>query len=88
MIEADVGNINNRISRFALNLRNLLPSSDVSVMELAAKTVGKITLSSGSCAAGYVDFEVKRAFEWLSGDRHEGKRHAAVRNCNDVIVRP
>lgn len=47
-------------------------------MELAAKTVGKITLTSGSCAAGYVDFEVKRAFEWLIGDRHEGKRHAAV----------
>lgn len=47
-------------------------------MELAAKTVGRITLTSGSCAAGYIDFEVKRAFEWLSGDRHEGKRHAAV----------
>lgn len=79
MIGADVGNINNRISRFALLLRNLLPSNDINVMELAAKTMGKITLSSGSCAAGYVDFEVKRAFEWLSGDRHEGKRHAAVR---------
>ncbi|XP_065216693.1 serine/threonine-protein kinase mTOR isoform X2 [Planococcus citri] len=86
LIGADVGNTNNRISRFALYLRNLLPSSDVGVMELAAKTVGKITLTSGSCSAGYVDFEVKRAFEWLSGDRHEGKRHAAVLILRELAV--
>lgn len=49
-------------------------------MELAAKTVGKLALVSGTYAAEYVEFEVKRAFEWLGGDRHEGKRHAAVRN--------
>jgi FKBP12-rapamycin complex-associated protein len=48
-------------------------------MELAAKTVGKLALVSGTYAAEYVEFEVKRAFEWLGGDRHEGKRHAAVR---------
>jgi hypothetical protein len=48
-------------------------------MELAAKTVGKLALVSGTYTAEYVEFEVKRAFEWLGGDRHEGKRHAAVR---------
>jgi FKBP12-rapamycin complex-associated protein len=48
-------------------------------MELAAKTVGKLALVSGTYAAEYVEFEVKRAFEWLGGDRYEGKRHAAVR---------
>lgn len=79
LIRADVGNINTRISRFANYLRNLLPSSDTGVMELAAKTVGKLALVSGTYAAEYVEFEVKRAFEWLGGDRHEGKRHAAVR---------
>ena len=60
-------------------MRNLLPSSDIGVMELAAKTMGKLALVSGTYAAEYVEFEVKRAFEWLGGDRHEGKRHAAVR---------
>lgn len=67
-----------RISRFANYLRNLLPSSDVEVMEFTAKTMGKLALVSGSKASEYVGFEVKRAFEWLSGDRMEGKRHAAV----------
>ncbi|RZF43401.1 hypothetical protein LSTR_LSTR001662 [Laodelphax striatellus] len=78
LIVADVGNINNRISRFANYLRNLLPSNDQGVMELAANTVGKLALVSGTYSAEYVEFEVKRAFEWLGGDRHEGKRHAAV----------
>jgi FKBP12-rapamycin complex-associated protein len=79
LIRADVGNINTRISRFANYLRNLLPSNDTDVMELAAKTVGKLALVYGTYIAEYVEFEVKRAFEWLGGDRHEGKRYAAVR---------
>lgn len=66
-----MGNINTRISRFANYLRNLLPSNDVGVMELAAKTMGKLALVSGAKAPQYVEFEVKRAFEWLGGDRHE-----------------
>lgn len=73
LIGADVGNINTRTIRFANYLRNLLPSNDVGVMELAAKTVGKLALVSGTYTAEYVEFEVKRAFEWLGGDRHEGK---------------
>nr|QXN57741.1 serine/threonine-protein kinase [Bemisia tabaci] len=78
LIGADVGIVNNRISRFANYLRNLLPSHDIGVMELAAKTVGKLALVSGTYSAEYFEFEVKKAFEWLGGDRHEGKRHAAV----------
>lgn len=71
LIGADVGNIPTRISRFANYLRNLLPSSDVGVMELVAKTMGRLALVSGSKASEYVEFEVKRAFEWLGGDRSE-----------------
>lgn len=67
-----------RISRFANYSRNLLPSSDVGVMESVAKTMGRLALVSGSKASEYVEFEVKRAFEWLGGDRIEGKRQAAV----------
>ncbi|KAJ1521597.1 hypothetical protein ONE63_003248 [Megalurothrips usitatus] len=78
LIEADVGNINTRIGRFANYLRNLLPSNDTGVMELAAHTVGMLALVSGTYAAEYFEFEVKRAFEWLGGDRNEGKRLAAV----------
>ena len=83
LIGLDVGNTGNRITRFANYLRNLLPSSDVVVMEMAAKAVGKLALASGSYMAEYVEFEVKRAFEWLTGDRNEGRRYAAVSEIID-----
>ncbi|CAG5108662.1 Similar to Mtor: Serine/threonine-protein kinase mTOR (Rattus norvegicus), partial [Cotesia congregata] len=86
LIGADVGNINTRTIRFANYLRSLLPSTDVGVMELTAKTVGKLALVSGTYTAEYVEFEVKRAFEWLGGDRNEGKRHAAVLVLRELAV--
>ncbi|XP_043460744.1 serine/threonine-protein kinase mTOR isoform X2 [Leptopilina heterotoma] len=86
LIDADVGSINTRTIRFANYLRHLLPSSDVGVMELAAKTVGKLALVSGTYTAAYVEFEVKRAFEWLGGDRNEGKRQAAVLVLKELAV--
>nr|WIM49540.1 HIF1a pathway protein [Daphnia magna] len=78
LLQVDVGNTNARMTRFANYLKNLLPSQDVVVMELTARALGKLTLVSGSYTAEYVEFEVKRAFEWLSGERNEGRRHAAV----------
>uniref|UniRef100_A0A2H8U2W2 Serine/threonine-protein kinase TOR n=1 Tax=Melanaphis sacchari TaxID=742174 RepID=A0A2H8U2W2_9HEMI len=86
LIGADVGNKNNRISRFANYLRNLLPSADSAVMELAAKTVGKLALDSGTYADQYVEFEVKRAFEWLGGVRNEQKRYAAVLILREIAT--
>uniref|UniRef100_UPI00358FB62C serine/threonine-protein kinase mTOR-like n=1 Tax=Myxine glutinosa TaxID=7769 RepID=UPI00358FB62C len=67
-----------RTSRFANNLRLLLPSNDVGLMELASGAVGRLSMAGGSFTAEYVEFEVKRALEWLSGERLEGRRHAAV----------
>ena len=78
LIGVDVGNTTTRMSRFANYLRNLIPSNDVTVMEMAAKAVGILAVSSGAYAAEYVEFEMKRALEWLTGDRNEGRRHAAV----------
>lgn len=77
LISVDDGNAT-RTSRFANYLRNMLPSNDVSVMELVAKAVGRLAQVGGTYAADYVEFEVKKSLEWLSGDRHEGRRHAAV----------
>ena len=45
LLRVDVGNTNARMSRFANYLRNLLPSQDVVVMELAARAVGQLTLA-------------------------------------------
>lgn len=66
------------MTRFANYLRNLLPFSDTMVMELASKAMGLLALTGGTFTADYVEFEVKRALEWLGGDRNEGRRHAAV----------
>ena len=78
LIGVDLGNTSTRMSRFANYLRNLIPSNDVTVMEMAAKAVGILAVSSGAFAAEYVEFEMKRVLEWLTGDRNEGRRHAAV----------
>ncbi|KAJ2945766.1 hypothetical protein O0L34_g608 [Tuta absoluta] len=75
-----------RITRFANYLRNLLPSSDVGVMELAAKTVGRLATVSGVKRAEYVEFEVKKAFEWLSEERNEGRRHSAVLLLKEMAI--
>lgn len=69
-----------RISRFANYLRNLLPSSDPVVMEMASKAMGHLSMAGDTFTAEYVEFEVKRALEWLGADRNEGRRHAAVSN--------
>lgn len=58
-----------RIIRFANYLRNLLPSSDVGLMELVAKAMSHLAIVSGSKAPEYVEFEVKKAFEWLQEEK-------------------
>ena len=63
---------------FANYLRNILPNSDIAVMEMGAKAIGRLALAESALTAEYVEFEVRRALEWLSQEKHEHKRHAAV----------
>lgn len=76
-----------RISRFANYLRNLLPSSDPVVMEMASKAMGHLSMAGDTFTAEYVEFEVKRALEWLGADRNEGRRHAAVSDYQLLFVK-
>lgn len=76
LIGVDVGNRSTRCSRFANYLRNLVPNEGL--MELVAYAVARIAVASGTPTNTYVDYEVRRAIEWLSGDRSEPKRHGAV----------
>ncbi|XP_064091213.1 serine/threonine-protein kinase mTOR-like [Macrobrachium nipponense] len=80
LVDVDVGQTGVRISRFANYLKNLVNSPDTGVTELTAKAVGRLALASGTVTAEYIYVEdlVKRSFEWLQGDRNEGRRHAAV----------
>lgn len=71
LISGDIVNTASRIPRYSNILRNLLPSNDVSVMEIAARTLVKLALLPGSKGAESFDFDLKRAFEWLSEERNE-----------------
>lgn len=47
-------------------------------MEMGSKAMGHLSMAGDTFTAEYVEFEVKRALEWLGADRNEGRRHAAV----------
>lgn len=70
-----------KMTRFANYLHYLLPGSDAQVMVQAAKTLGKVAaaIPTGARTADFVDFEIKRALEWLlQGERVEARRYAAA----------
>jgi FKBP12-rapamycin complex-associated protein len=54
-----------KISRFSNYLRMVLPSNDFTVMSKAAKTMGRLALFTGTVAAEFVEYEVRRCLEWL-----------------------
>ena len=86
LVNADVCNTNDRVSRFGNYLRNnCLPpaTGDAAVIELASRAFARLTQVSGTLTANVkfelIDHEVKRAFEVLSsGDRGEGRQFSAV----------
>uniref|UniRef100_A0AAU7B991 Serine/threonine-protein kinase TOR n=1 Tax=Pyrrhocoris apterus TaxID=37000 RepID=A0AAU7B991_PYRAP len=86
--DADDEKLNSRNSRnsmYSNYLRNLIPSSDTGVMELTAKAIGKLAVTSGARSEVYVKFEIQRATEWLN-ERQEGRRHAAVLILRELAV--
>ncbi|KAF9190501.1 phosphatidylinositol kinase- protein kinase tor1 [Haplosporangium sp. Z 767] len=64
-------------TRFANYLRQLFPS-DVPTMTVAARALGKLAQQGGAYTADFVEFELKRAIEWLTSERQEARRHASV----------
>ncbi|KAG5519204.1 hypothetical protein PMAC_002292 [Pneumocystis sp. 'macacae'] len=52
--------------------------NDTQTMVLASKALGRLAVPGGTLTSEFVDFEVKRAIEWLQGDRYENRRLAAV----------
>ncbi|XP_065891468.1 serine/threonine-protein kinase mTOR-like isoform X2 [Dysidea avara] len=75
-----------RVGRFANYLRGILPCNDYLVTEMTAKAIGCLALAEGAYTAEYVEFEVRRALEWLSTDKNENKRLAAVLVLRELAV--
>jgi FKBP12-rapamycin complex-associated protein len=51
---------------------------DNECIALAAKTLGHLAKAGGALRADFVDKEVRRALEWIKGERIESSRFAAV----------
>lgn len=56
-----------KLTRFANYLRSVLPSNDPLITEAASKALGRLALPGGALTSEFVEFEVKKAFEWLQG---------------------
>ncbi|KAJ3318282.1 phosphatidylinositol kinase- protein kinase tor1, partial [Blyttiomyces sp. JEL0837] len=78
LIDFDGEENTTKITRFSNYLRVVLPGNDMQISILAAKALGRLAQAGGTLTAEFVEFEVKRALEWLQGDRNESRRFAAV----------
>ena len=84
-LEGGGGNVT-RLGRFANYLRSILPHADVTLTEMTARAIGQLALAEGTYTAEYVEFEVKRALEWILGS--ENKKLAAVSSRYLGSVKP
>ncbi|CAH0725575.1 unnamed protein product, partial [Brenthis ino] len=75
-----------RIIRYAQYLKNIFPSNDINILELAAKTMGRIAVSLGIKRGEFVELEIKRAFEWLAEERNECKRLSACFILRELAI--
>lgn len=69
-----------KTARFSNYLSSLILSNDITIMKQATNTLGKLATPGGTLTGDFVDFEAKKAIEWLQSDnrQHENRRHAAI----------
>ncbi|XP_063895225.1 serine/threonine-protein kinase mTor isoform X1 [Helicoverpa armigera] len=86
LIGGDTETTKTRNIRYAYYLRNVFPSTDYNVLELGAKTMGRLAVTLGIKRGEYVESELKRAYEWLAEERNEGKRLSAVMILRELAI--
>ncbi|NP_001171773.1 target of rapamycin isoform 1 [Bombyx mori] len=86
LIGGDTETTKTRTIRYANYLRNVFPSTDLNLLELGAKTMGRLASSLGIKRGEYVETEIKRCFEWLAEERNEGKRLSAVLILRELAI--
>ncbi|KAF8004447.1 hypothetical protein HF325_001895 [Metschnikowia pulcherrima] len=69
-----------KTARFSNYLSSLILSNDINIMKQATQTLGKLATPGGTLTGDFVDFEAKKAIEWLLSDnrQYENRRHAAI----------
>lgn len=73
-----------KVTKFCGYIRRTLEGSDTSTMVVAAKCLGKMAVPGGAWTAELVDAEVKRSLEWLTSERNENRRFAAVLTLREL----
>lgn len=86
LIGGDTETTKSRNIRYAYYLRNVFPTTDLNVLELGAKTMGRLAVTLGIKRGEYVESELKRAYEWLAEERNEGKRLSAVMILRELAI--
>ena len=67
-----------KVTKFSNLIKRTLEGSDTAAMVVAARCLGKLATPGGTLTAELVDAEVKHALEWLTSERNENRRFAAV----------
>ncbi|KAF2487814.1 TOR1 phosphatidylinositol 3-kinase [Neohortaea acidophila] len=67
-----------KVTKFSNYLKRVLEGNDTSAMVVAAKCLGRLATPGGALTAELVEAEVKHALEWLTSERNENRRFAAV----------
>ena len=67
-----------KFTKFTHYLKRTLEGNDTSAMIVAAKCLGRLATPGGALTADLVESEVKHALEWLTAERNENRKFAAV----------
>lgn len=67
-----------KVPKFSNYIKRTLEGNDTSAMIIAARCLGRLATPGGALTAELVEAEVKHALEWLTSERNENRRFAAV----------
>lgn len=84
MISFDTEDPGQKTSRFAGYFKKGLNSNDNSVIVYAARAIGRLAAPGGALTPELVESEIKSAVEWLTTERQENRRFAAVLVIRDM----
>ncbi|KAF9622962.1 hypothetical protein IFM89_035677 [Coptis chinensis] len=79
LIDVALGESASKVSRFSNYMRNVFEAKrDPEVLILASRVLGHLARAGGAMTADEVERQVKKALDWLKGERVEYRRFAAV----------
>ena len=67
-----------KVTKFSNYIKRTLEGNDTSAMIVAAKCLGRLAIPGGALTAELVEAEVKHALEWLTSERNDNRKFAAV----------